>query len=153
MIDLHTAAPQAHEKKRIFYWCTSYARTCPHIVKIIRGVQGAAPGRAEPSRKYHYTAATAASLREHSSTAATNKKILWCWNSHAIYCRRSIRQKTAAAAKQQQSKAEVENLSKIHTLNNDRAEPRHSEKSTHTGAAAVVYPAGRPQQQHRQEAR
>ena len=43
-------------------------------------------------------------------------------------------------------------MSKIPTLKNiDWAEPSHPEKSTYTAAAAAVYPAGRPQQQHRQE--
>ena len=46
-------------------------------------------------------------------------------------------------------------MSKIPTLTNiDRAEPRHPEKRGYTATAATaVYPAGRPQQQHRLEAR
>ena len=45
-------------------------------------------------------------------------------------------------------------MSKIPTLTKiDRDEPRHPGKSTYTAAATAVYPAGRPQWQHRQEAR
>ena len=48
-------------KNIIFF---TYVWTCLHIVKIIRGVKRADPGRAEPSKKYQHTvAATAASLR------------------------------------------------------------------------------------------
>ena len=54
-------------------------------------------------------------------------------------------------AAKQQNKAEVQNMSKIPTLNTDRAELSHPEKSTYTAAAAAVYPAGRPQQHRRHD--
>ena len=44
------------------------------IVKIIRGVKRAEPGRAEPSEKYQYTAAAAASLRERSRAQQAQTK-------------------------------------------------------------------------------
>ena len=44
-------------------------------------------------------------------------------------------------------------MSNIPTLTNiDRAEPRNPENMRYTAAAEAVYPAGRPWQQHRQEA-
>ena len=49
---------------------------CLHIVKIIRAVNRAEPGRAEPSEKKYTAAPAAASLREYGSTADTNEKTL-----------------------------------------------------------------------------
>ena len=48
-------------------------KLCLHIVKIARGVNRAEPGRAEPSEK-KYTAAAAASLREHSRAQQAQTK-------------------------------------------------------------------------------
>ena len=100
-------------------------KLCLHIVKIVRALNRAEPGRAEPSEnKYAYTAA-----------AGTNKKNM-IMLKFPLYLDEAYHKKyTEAAAKQQNKAEEVQNMSKIPTLNIDRAESRHPEKIMYIVAA------------------